>query len=74
MEILLHYRWLFVKGDVIIGEWGKFGVEIFLRYNRFFVKVDLLIDGVECTCKQQLFYVILLRAQHNVAAFQSVLY
>ena len=27
-EILLHYRWLFVKGDIIISEWGIFGVEI----------------------------------------------
>ena len=24
-EILLHYRWLFIKGDIIIGEWGIFG-------------------------------------------------
>ena len=26
VEILLHYRWLFIKGNVIIGEWGIFGV------------------------------------------------
>ena len=32
-EILLHYRWLFIKGDVIIGEWGIFGVEISLCYS-----------------------------------------
>ena len=32
-EILLHYRWLFIKGDVITGEWGIFGVEIFLHYS-----------------------------------------
>ena len=25
VEILLHYRWLFIKADVIIGEWGIFG-------------------------------------------------
>ena len=30
VEILLHYRWLFIKGDVIIREWGIFGVDIFL--------------------------------------------
>ena len=29
-EILLRYKWLFVKGDVFIGEWGIFGVEVFL--------------------------------------------
>ena len=28
-DILLHYRQLFVKGNVIIGEWGIFGVETF---------------------------------------------
>ena len=47
-EILLHYRWLFVEGNVIIGEWGMFGVEIFLRYSRFFVKGDFVIGGVGC--------------------------
>ena len=24
VEILLHYRWLFIKGGVFIGEWGIF--------------------------------------------------
>ena len=47
VEILLHYRWLFVKGDVIIGEWGIFGVEVFLHYSQFFVKSDFIIGGVE---------------------------
>ena len=37
-----------VKGDVFIGEWEIFGVEVFLRYSRFFVKDDFFIDGVEC--------------------------
>ena len=32
-ELLLHYRQLFIKGNVIIGEWGVFGVEIFLHYS-----------------------------------------
>ena len=48
MEILLHYRQLFVKGNVIIGEWSIFGVEIFLHYSQFFVKGDFDIGGVEC--------------------------
>ena len=47
-EILLHYRWLFIKGNVIIGEWGIFGVEIFLHYSQFFIKADFIIGGVEC--------------------------
>ena len=47
-EILPRYRRLFVKGDVIIGEWGILGVKIFLGYNRFFVKGDFVIGGVEC--------------------------
>ena len=48
-EILLRYRRLFVKGDVIIGEWGIFAVEIFLCYSQFFVKGDFVIGGVECS-------------------------
>ena len=59
MEIFLHYRWLFIKGDVFIGEWEIFGVEIFLRYSRFFVKGDFVIDGVECiTCTQSEGYAV----------------
>ena len=48
MEIFLHYRWLFIKGDVFIGEWEIFGAEVFLCYSQFFVKGDFVIDGVEC--------------------------
>ena len=33
VEIFLHYRQLFVKGNIFIGEWGIFGVEIFLCYS-----------------------------------------
>ena len=32
-EILLRYRQLFVKGNIFIGEWGIFGVEVFLYYS-----------------------------------------
>ena len=32
-EILLHYRQLFIKGDVFIGEWSIFGAEVFLCYS-----------------------------------------
>ena len=42
VEILLHYRQLFIKGDVIIGEWGIFGLEIFLHYSQFLLKATLL--------------------------------
>ena len=49
MEILLHYRWLFVKDDIIIGEWGIFGAEVFLRYSQFFIKGDFIIGRVKCT-------------------------
>ena len=48
-DILLRYRWLFVKGNVIIGEWDIFGVEVFLCYSQFFVKDNFIIGGVECT-------------------------
>ena len=40
--------WLFIKGDIIIGEWGIFGVENFLCYSQFFVKDNFIIGGVEC--------------------------
>ena len=33
VEILLHYSWLFIKGNVFIGEWGIFGAEVFLHYS-----------------------------------------
>ena len=47
-EILLRYRWLFVKGNVFICEWGTFGAEVFLCYSQFFVKGDFVIGRVEC--------------------------
>ena len=47
-EIFLHYRWLFVKGNVIIGEWEIFGAEVCLHYSHFFVKDNFVIGGVEC--------------------------
>ena len=47
-EISLRYRWLFVKGDVFIGEMGIVGAEVFLHYRRFFVKSDFVIGRVEC--------------------------
>ena len=47
--MFLHYRWLFGKGNIIIGEWEIFGVEVFLHYSQFFVKGDFIIGGVECT-------------------------
>ena len=49
VENLLHYRWLFIKGDLFIGEWGIFGVDIFLHFSRFFIKGDFVIGRVECT-------------------------
>ena len=48
-EILVHYRWLFVKGNVFIGELGIFGAEVFLCYSQFFIKGDFIIGGVECS-------------------------
>ena len=32
-DTFLRYKWLFAKGDAIIGEWEIFGVEVFLRYS-----------------------------------------
>ena len=49
-EILPHYRQLFIKGNVFIGEWGIFGTEVFLHYSRFFIKGNVIIGGVECRC------------------------
>ena len=48
VEIFLHYRWLLIKGDVIVGEWEIFGVDVFLCYSQFFIKGDFVIGGVEC--------------------------
>ena len=47
-EILLCYRWLFIKGNVFIGEWGIFDTEVFLHYSQFFIKGDFIIGRVEC--------------------------
>ena len=47
-EILLHYRQLFVKNDVFIGERGIFGAEVFLHYRPFFIKSNFIIGRVEC--------------------------
>ena len=47
-EIFLHYRWLFIKVDIFIGEWHIFGVEVFLHHSQFFVKGDFIIEEVEC--------------------------
>ena len=46
-EIFLHYRWLFLKGDIIIGKWEIFGVEVFLHYSQFFIKGNFFIGRVE---------------------------
>ena len=48
-ESFLHYRWLFIKGNVIQGEWETFGVEVFLHYSQFFIKSNFIIGRVECT-------------------------
>ena len=48
MEILLRFRWLFIKDNVFIGERGIFGAEVFLCYRWFFVKSNFVIGGVEC--------------------------
>ena len=53
VEILFYYRWLFVKGNIIIGEWGIFGVGIFLHNSPFFIKGDFIIGGVECTANRK---------------------
>ena len=41
-EIFLHYRQLFVKGDIFIDEWVIFGAEVFLVIADFSLKVTLL--------------------------------
>ena len=50
VEILLHYRWLFIKGDVFIGERDIFGAEVFLHYKQFFIKSNFVIGRVEYIC------------------------
>ena len=48
MEILLHYRWLFIQGNVFIGEWSIFGAKVFLCYSQIFVKGNFIIGRVQC--------------------------
>ena len=52
-EIFPCYRWLFVKGNIIIGEWEIFGAEVFLHHSQFFIKGNFVIDGVECTVQNR---------------------
>ena len=40
--------WLFIKGDVFIGERGIFGAEVFLHYRQFFI-----IGRVECNSQEE---------------------
>ena len=50
-DIFLYYRWLFIKGDIIISEREIFGVEVFLHYSQLFIKGNFIIGRVECnTC------------------------
>ena len=62
-EILPCYRWLFINGNVFIGEWGILGAEVFLRSSQFFVKGNFVIGGVECICMQ------FCRSQYSMADF-----
>ena len=55
VEILLRYRQLFVKGNIIISERGLFGVEIFLHYSQYFIKGDFIIGRVQCNCTRMCF-------------------
>ena len=41
-EIFLHYRWLFIKGDIIIGDWEIFGAGFSFIIASFSLKVTLL--------------------------------
>ena len=52
-EILLHYRWVFIKGNVFIGEWDIFGAGVFLHYSQFFIKGNFVIGRIECKCPTQ---------------------
>ena len=54
VEILLRYKWLFIKGNVFIGEWHVFGAEVLLCYSQFFIKGNFVIGGVECIYLQML--------------------
>ena len=52
-EILLHYRQLFIKDNVFIGERSIFGAEVFLCFRRFFIKSDFFIGGAECIYRER---------------------
>ena len=45
-EIFLRYRWLFIKSNVVIGEWKIYGAELSFLYSRFFRQRQLHIGGV----------------------------
>ena len=47
-EIFLHYRQLFIKGDIFTGAWEIFCAELFLHHSQFFIKGNFVIDRVEC--------------------------
>ena len=47
VKILLHYRQLFIKGNVFIGVCSIFGADIFLCYSQFFIKGNFIIGRVE---------------------------
>ena len=53
-EIFLCNMWIFIKGNIIIGEWEIFVAEVFLCYSWFFIKGDFIIGGVECTCSSSI--------------------
>ena len=42
VEVFLHYRQLFIKGDIFIGEWEIFGAEVSFIIANFSLKVTLL--------------------------------
>ena len=48
-ETFLHYRQFFVKGNIIMGEWEIFAVEVSFIIADFLLKATLLLGGVECT-------------------------
>ena len=48
VEIFLQYRWLFIKGAIIVGEWEMVGTEVFLHYSQCFVKGNFGLGRTEC--------------------------
>ena len=47
-EILLHYRQLFIKGNIIIGEWKYLVWKFSFIIADFSLNATLFIGGVEC--------------------------